>query len=380
MNRFTHLLPCLLFRPIDCWEAAVSPITLARRQLRALPKPTTPPPKKPLTAFIFFGQEYRSSEPGLAKGNVTKAAGIIGQRWKELTDGEKKKYENKAASAKTAYERAYQQYLKSRTPKDVLLQQKISHLQKIINPKKNAKVPADVNAPAPPPPNAYGFFLKDVYSGSADQQRALVGQLLDGPVSQRGKILGAAWNGMSTSEKEGYANKAAAARSAYTKKLAAYNASHKVNDIKKEVSTILKRVATPPKPKKKKVTAVKKATKGAPRRLVKKAATKKTTAVKKAASKKAASKKAVTKKIVKPAVKKAVKGATAKKTAGKKTTTTAKKTAKKVAPKKATTTKKVTAAKTKASASKKVAAKKTATGKTKATAAKKVAARKSVKA
>ncbi|KAJ3031549.1 60S ribosomal protein L8B [Rhizophlyctis rosea] len=47
-------------------------------------------PKKPLSAYIFVGPDYRSSEPGLAEGEVTKAAGIIGQRWKELTDGEKK--------------------------------------------------------------------------------------------------------------------------------------------------------------------------------------------------------------------------------------------------------------------------------------------------
>ncbi len=61
-------------------------------------------PKRPMNAYLFYGQERRPAikeeQPGLKLGEVTQ---VIAAEWGEMTDAEKKPYQAKATKAKAAY-------------------------------------------------------------------------------------------------------------------------------------------------------------------------------------------------------------------------------------------------------------------------------------
>jgi len=62
-------------------------------------------PKRGLSAYMFFANDsrdkVREENPGIKFGEVGK---MLGERWKELTDKEKKPYEDKAKADKERYE------------------------------------------------------------------------------------------------------------------------------------------------------------------------------------------------------------------------------------------------------------------------------------
>jgi len=62
-------------------------------------------PKRGLSAYMFFANEnrdkVREDNPGIKFGEVGK---ILGEKWKELTDKDKKPYEDKAKIDKERYE------------------------------------------------------------------------------------------------------------------------------------------------------------------------------------------------------------------------------------------------------------------------------------
>jgi len=64
-------------------------------------------PKKAKSAYMFFGDDERKkikeSDPNMQFGDVNK---LIGERWKELSDEDKKPYQEKYAEAKSAADKA----------------------------------------------------------------------------------------------------------------------------------------------------------------------------------------------------------------------------------------------------------------------------------
>ena len=76
-------------------------------------------PKRPLSSYMLFAGDNRSKvleeNPGLSLGEVGKE---LGKRWKELPDGEKAAYEERAKEAKAAYDEAMREYKKSKVVDD----------------------------------------------------------------------------------------------------------------------------------------------------------------------------------------------------------------------------------------------------------------------
>ncbi|KAF2398376.1 hypothetical protein EJ06DRAFT_105488 [Trichodelitschia bisporula] len=62
-------------------------------------------PKRGLSAYMFFANDnrdkVREDNPGIKFGDVGK---ILGEKWKELTDKDKKPYEEQARKDKERYE------------------------------------------------------------------------------------------------------------------------------------------------------------------------------------------------------------------------------------------------------------------------------------
>jgi hypothetical protein len=62
-------------------------------------------PKRGLSAYMFFANEQRDKvredNPGISFGQVGK---MLGEKWKALSDSERRPYEEKAAADKKRYE------------------------------------------------------------------------------------------------------------------------------------------------------------------------------------------------------------------------------------------------------------------------------------
>jgi len=56
-------------------------------------------PKRPLSAFLLYSQEKRSSHTG----SVSEVAKKIGEEWKQLSDSDKQAYTSKAKAAMDAW-------------------------------------------------------------------------------------------------------------------------------------------------------------------------------------------------------------------------------------------------------------------------------------
>ncbi|BFZ58768.1 hypothetical protein PYCC9005_005833 [Savitreella phatthalungensis] len=72
-------------------------------------------PKRPLSSYMLFTQDHRevvkAENPDIAFGAIGKA---LGDKWKSMSDAEKKPYEDKAKKAKADYETAKAKYEKSK--------------------------------------------------------------------------------------------------------------------------------------------------------------------------------------------------------------------------------------------------------------------------
>jgi len=68
-------------------------------------------PKRPTSAYFFFGGEVR---PGIREENpdmkITAVMSLIGEKWRELGDDEKKPYEEMAAKDRKRYEKEMAAY------------------------------------------------------------------------------------------------------------------------------------------------------------------------------------------------------------------------------------------------------------------------------
>jgi hypothetical protein len=70
-------------------------------------------PKRALSAYMFFANEYRETvkeeNPGLSFGEIGKK---LGETWKAMSDESKKPYNDKAAQDKERYTREMKNYKK----------------------------------------------------------------------------------------------------------------------------------------------------------------------------------------------------------------------------------------------------------------------------
>ncbi|KNC97359.1 uncharacterized protein SPPG_09459 [Spizellomyces punctatus DAOM BR117] len=216
---------------------APSPVTLAKRKLKALPKPSVTPPKKPIPAYFLFSSaqiQTLSKDPAFAnkdyRAKLTAISREVSSRWERLPESEKKQYHAQAEKAKAQYERDYKNYLDKRTPTDVLLEKKAYRLKKSIKPDRVTAKPArDAKAPKAPL-TSFARFFKDVYSMSPSKQEEVLGRSAAGlPPHEASKLVAAAYKRLPESEKKKYQTAYATEAEAYKKKIAAYRQSNGID-------------------------------------------------------------------------------------------------------------------------------------------------------
>lgn len=81
------------------------PKEATRRPRKETKKKDPNAPKRSLSAYMFFANEerenVRNDNPGISFGQVGR---VLGERWKALSEAEKKPYEQKAEADKKRYE------------------------------------------------------------------------------------------------------------------------------------------------------------------------------------------------------------------------------------------------------------------------------------
>ncbi|KAJ3023133.1 UNVERIFIED_CONTAM: exp1-like protein [Siphonaria sp. JEL0065] len=288
-------------------------LTLARRKLRALGKPSVIAPKRPLSSYFFFAAEHRAAAKALPhikqlspQNQLPLIAKELGVRWKNASAAERQIFDDKAANAKTAYEAAVKKYIAKRTPEDLLIEEKTRSLKQTISPTKNvSRVTKDPNAPKRAL-SAYTLFVKAVSKNAVTSAGA---KAIDTLAANAKK-----WKSLSDAQKKvPYVDEALKQKEAYTVAKEAYLKKTGLTEIKKSFDKDLKDAVKVVKQGRKKPSVVAK-------KVVKKPAAKKKVATAKKVVKKTA---VATKKPV------AKKSAVVTKVVAKKTTTAAKKTAKK---------------------------------------------------
>ncbi|KAI3652447.1 hypothetical protein MP228_000980 [Amoeboaphelidium protococcarum] len=167
-------------------------------------------PKRATTAFFAFSNEMRAkvkAEMG-AEAKVSDVAKELGERWKNMSDAQKKKYSDMAEKDKVRYEKEKNDYQKSGKA------EKFAKSVAASGGKGKAKRTKDENAPKKAL-SAFMFFSKD----NRDKIKAKYPTKSFGEI---GKQVGEEWNKLSEAQKAPYAKKAEQDKVRYEKELALY--------------------------------------------------------------------------------------------------------------------------------------------------------------
>lgn len=172
-------------------------------------------PKRGLNAYMFFSKEMRpkimEENPGLGMGEVGK---LLGQKYKELTDDEKAKYDEMAAADKTRYEEEMETYEKPEDSGDDNEDESVAS-----GKKKKKKAKKDPNAPKNAL-TAFMFFNKDMrHKLKEDNPDLSFGDL--------GRLVGEKFKALTDEEKAKYNKMSENDKERYTREKEAYDAKKK---------------------------------------------------------------------------------------------------------------------------------------------------------
>ena len=148
-------------------------------------------PKKPMTAFLLYLEEYRPSiveklrPEAKVRGMISKTAG---EQWRNLAAEIKAPYEQKAAAAKAEYDAALESF--KQTGGKVVRKRKAD---------KDAKPKKDKDALKRPGAGGYGVFY-------SENREKIVKSLPAGSniLTDTAKTAAAQWKGLSGDEKKPY--------------------------------------------------------------------------------------------------------------------------------------------------------------------------------
>lgn len=177
----------------------VAPPVVEKKARRKRRKKDPSKPRGRLSAYMYFGQTLR---PALRQqhpeASVTELAKLIGQKWRELSDDDKKPYEDLAEQDKERYRREMENYVP--TPG--------------YERKKKRR-----NADQPKKPLS-AFFLY-----SAKRRPDLKVKNPEMKLGDFAKVIGSEWREMTDDDKKPFADSAAILKEEYVKAMETYKAT-----------------------------------------------------------------------------------------------------------------------------------------------------------
>jgi len=172
-------------------------------------------PKRTRTAYMYFMQEQRPEfklkNPGQSFAEQNKQ---LSERWKLLTDEDKKSYAKLHDEDKLRYEKEIASYKPPAKESDSDSSSDEDKKRKVKKQKK------DPNAPKRPA-NSYMFFQAEVRDSVKKEHTTK-------KMAEIAKLIGGKWRGMSAEEKKPYEDKAKLDKERYLKEQKEYESSKKV--------------------------------------------------------------------------------------------------------------------------------------------------------
>ncbi|KAI8847061.1 hypothetical protein BC829DRAFT_444810 [Chytridium lagenaria] len=218
-------------KPTTAKTAEQEEATKIRRALRALPKVSTEPPKRPLSSYLLFLGDKRSD---IAELDEIKRLEKKNRPVAVVKKGGRAKYATLAQTARETYNKALKDYLSKRTPEDLVIQETTRRYQKRLSSRSRAKVLSDPNAPRKPV-SGYVMFCTDLHRG-VDVEGVKRGAVAELGIGERGRETGRLWRELSKSVKEKYLKASEVDKERYRKELEAYNKKSGMRDAKEAVN------------------------------------------------------------------------------------------------------------------------------------------------
>ncbi|KAJ3144669.1 Tyrosine-protein phosphatase dsp1 [Irineochytrium annulatum] len=197
-----------------------------RVTLRELPSPSIAFPQRPRAAFSFFaGDTVRQMHASHPDVPASKLMVYASEKWKALSNKEKKVWHKKAENDRLRYEDELQSYKENRTPRDLLIERVKRKIMNELGMRRKVAKLATIDTEAPKRPlTGYMRYAHEFFA--AQKSRAAGGRVLD-LTKKAAKI----WNDMSAKEKKKYVAMYEKDQSAYQEKMKLYKEE---NDIDRE--------------------------------------------------------------------------------------------------------------------------------------------------
>ena len=161
-------------------------------------------PKRATSSYFFFAsdvrEEVKAANPGASITDISK---LIGERWKAMSEDDKKPYTDKAEADKARYAREMADYV---PPEDASDDED--------TPRKAKRAKKDPNAPKRAT-SSYFFFAGEIRSELRETHP-------DASMPEISKMIGERWKAMSEDDKKPYNDKAEADKARYAREMAAY--------------------------------------------------------------------------------------------------------------------------------------------------------------
>merc|ERR1711988_1179264 len=165
-------------------------------------------PRRPLSGYMAYIATIREDVREETGKKGIELAPFLSQRWNDLDENQKAKFNDKAAKQMQKWKVAMAKYKKTQSYKDFQAKKKAQKL---------GKKPKDKNAPKRPM-SAYFIFSNDVRANVQEE----LGTSDFGAVAKRVKQM---WDALTDAEKGKYQGKAEKAKAAYQKTLEKYQKS-----------------------------------------------------------------------------------------------------------------------------------------------------------
>eukprot|EP01052_Picozoa_sp_SAG31_P026449 SAG31_NODE_2396_length_5784_cov_15.942656_3_plen_216_part_00 len=174
-------------------------------------------PKKPLTPYIIFMMESRepikASNPGASN---TQIISLIGQTWRNLSDGDKQGYNDGAVADRLRYEREFAKW-SSKHPDEVLAMEKQKKDRRAAKARRKRKLKRKEEGAPKHPKSAFLFFTAVVRAHvTANNPGAKITEIA--------KILGEMWRSLSDKDRLQYQQQAEADKQRYQAEKEAFDA------------------------------------------------------------------------------------------------------------------------------------------------------------
>jgi len=178
-------------------------------------------PKRPQSAYwIWLGEHREALQAEAGGGSVAAVGKLAGEKWKAMPAAQKAPYDKKAADAKSAYEKAMEQFKAQGGVAGSRRKEKADAKKELLDKRAKKRARLERNADKPKrPTSAYWLWLSDNRATLAKEAGSAKG-------SDVAKLAGERWGKLDAKLRAPYEKQAAEKKAAYDEALKEYKEKH----------------------------------------------------------------------------------------------------------------------------------------------------------